>query len=259
MPPTIVAVGAVAANAATITPAFPASMAVDDVIIGIGESVGGANFPTIATNGFAHVASDATPVSPVVQGVNTQLSVVWRRYDGVVTAHAWGDSGDHNLGRYLAVRGCPTTGNPWHVAAVATSATSNTAASWPGVTTTVDDCLVLEICATSADIGTAQISTITNAAYTSIAEQIDNATTLGNGGVIICYSATKATAGATGQSTATLTTAGTKAYMTIAFAPAAGGGVAPQTSQRGPRPIEQGSTAGPYSTPHMDSHIRPGG
>jgi hypothetical protein len=260
MPPTVVGVSASpAASASAITPAFPASLAVDDVLLGIGESVGGANFPSIATNGFAHVSSDATPVSPVVQGVNTQLSVVWRRYDGVVTAHAWGDSGDHNIGRYIAVRGCPTTGNPWHVVAVASSATSSTAASWPGLTTTVDDCLILEILATGADISTAQIASITNGAYTSITEQMDNATALGGGGVIICYSATKATAGATGSSTGTLTTAATKAYMTIAFAPAAGGGVAPQLLHRSPRPAEQGSPYGPYSQPHMAPHIRPGG
>jgi hypothetical protein len=258
MPPTIVGTGAVAASASGITPPFPGPLAVDDVIVGVGESVGGANFPTIATNGFAHVSSDATPVSPVVQGVNTQLSVVWRRYDGVVTAHAWGDSGDHNIGRYIAVRGCPTTGNPWHIVSVASSATSNTALSWPGVTTTVDDCLVLEILATGADISTAQIASITNGTYTSITEQIDNATALGGGGVIICYSATKATAGATGQSTGTLTTAATKAYMTLAFAPAAGGGVAPQMHQRSPRPSERPQLVGPYAPPGTPTTIIPG-
>jgi hypothetical protein len=256
MPPTVVGVSASpAASASAITPAFPASLAVDDVLLGIGESTGGANFPSIATNGFAHISSDATPVSPVVQGVNTQLSVVWRRYDGVVTAHAWGDSGDHNIGRYVAVRGCPTTGNPWHVVAVASSATSSTAASWPGLTTTVDDCLILEILATGADISTAQIASITNGTYTSITEQMDNATALGGGGVIICYSATKATAGATGASTGTLTTAATKAYMTLAFAPAAGGGVAPHVLQRSPRPSERTQWVGPAAPPPNPSTI----
>lgn len=259
MAPTIVGTGAVASSLGSITPAFPASLAADDVILGIGESVGGANYPTIATNGFAHISSDATPVSPVVQGVNTQLSVVWRRYDGAVTAHAWGDSGDHNIGRYLAIRGCPTTGNPWHIVSVATSATSSTAASWPGVTTTVPDCLVLEIIATGADIGTAQLGALTNANYTSIVEQIDNATTSGGGGVIGCVSATKATAGATGASTATLTTAATKAYMTIAFVAAAGdGGVFENKIQRSPRPVEQFSMHGPFAN-IPPSSILPGG
>jgi hypothetical protein len=220
--PTVQAVGAVASGAASITPAFPSPIAANDIIIGVGESVGGSNYPTIATNGFAHIDS----VSPVVQDTNTQLSVVWARYDGVMTAHAWGDSGDHNLGRYIAIRGCPTTGNPWDVVAVAVEATSDTSASWPTTApTTGPDRLVLLILATSADIGTAQISSVTNAALTSITEQMDNAITTGNGGVIICYSGIKATAAAVGVSTATLTTAGFKAFMTLALKegpPAAG-------------------------------------
>jgi hypothetical protein len=260
MPPTIVGTGAVSPSAASITPAFPGSLAVDDVIVGIGETIGGVTFPTLATNGFAHISSDGTPVSPVVQGVNTSLHVVWRRYDGVVTAHAWGDSGDHNQGRYIAIRGCPTTGNPWHIVSVASSATSSTALSWPGVTTTVPDTLILEIASTSADIGTAQITTITNGNYTSITEQMDNATALGNGGVLICYSATFAGQGATGASTGTVVTAGTKAYMTLALAAAAGsGGVAPQTLQRSHRPREEHQVAGPYAQPHISSQIRDGG
>ena len=215
--PTVVGTGAIAANAASITPAFPGSLLAGDILIGIGESNGGQNFPTIATNTFAHIDS----VSPVVQGVNTQLSVVWSRYNGVITAHAWGDSGDHNIGRYIAIRGARSSGNPWNIVAVATEATSDTSATWPGATTTSPDCLVLEIIATSQDVvtGTAQLGALTNGAYTSITEQIDNNTNLGAGGAIGCVSGIKATAGATGASTATLATAGFKALMTLALNP----------------------------------------
>jgi hypothetical protein len=209
----VVNVGTVASGAASITPAFPASIATNDILIGVGETSLGQTYPTIATNGFAHIDS----VSPVVQSTNTSLHVVWRRYDGVVTAHAWGDSGDHNLGRYIAIRGCPTSGNPWDVVAVATEATSDTSASWPTATTTVADTLVLLCLATSADIATAQISSVTNANLTSITERMDNAITTGDGGVIICYTGVKASAGAIGASTATLTTAGFKAFMTLAM------------------------------------------
>ena len=260
MPPTVVAVGTVASGTTAITPAFPVGIAADDILVGIGESTGGSNFPTIATNTFAHIASDATPVSPIVQGTNTQLSVVWARYDGVITAHSWGDSGDHNIGRYLAIRGCPTTGNPWHVLAVATSAVSSTAATWPGVTTTIDDCLILEVIATGSDIAsTAQLGTLTNASYTSIVEQMDNWTSSGSGGGIGMVSATKATAGATGQSTATLATAATKAYATIAWAAASGSGsVAENKLLRSPRPAEQFTVRGAYA-PQNPTTILPGG
>jgi hypothetical protein len=256
MPPTVVGTGAVD-SATPWAPTLHASTAADDIVLIVVENTGGEAAP--AATGYAHISSDASPVSPVVQGVNTQLSVLWKRAGaGEGTPTVTGPS-NHAVTRTISIRGCPTTGNPWHVVAVASSATSSTAATWPGVTTTVPDCLVLEIIATGTDIATAQLGALSNGNYTSITEQMDNWTTTGAGGGIGLVSATFAGQGATGQSTATLTTAATKAYMTLAFAPAAGGGVAPQRLQRSPRPSEQGSTYGPYSQPHMEPHIRPGG
>ena len=221
--PSVVAVGAVASGAGAITPPFPASITDNDILLTVAECEG-VTAPGAYTlpSGWGQVSTDGTPVSPVVQGTNTRLTVIWRRFVAGDTAPSLGDSGDHNLGRMIAIRGCPTTGNPWNIVSVAVEATSDTSASWPGVTTTVPDCLILEILATSADIASAQISTITNATYTSITERMDNGIITGNGGVIICYSGIKATAGATGSSTATLTTAGFKAYMTLAMMPAPG-------------------------------------
>src|SRR5215207_3508153 len=217
MPPTVVAIGAVAGGqAGAITPAFPAGIAADDILIGVAESVGGENYTPPA--GWAHVASDGVPVSPVVQGVNTQLTVIWLRYTGSETAASWGDAGNHNMGLIIAIRGCPTVGNPWNVVAPASSATSSTAAAFPGVTTTVADTLILEIIATGTDTATGQLAAITNAAYTSITSQMNNWTASGTGGGFALLSGVKATAGPTGSSTGTLGTAATKAYMTLAMA-----------------------------------------
>jgi hypothetical protein len=216
--PTVVAVGTVAAGTTTITPAFPASIAANDILLTICESVGGQNFST--PSGWAHVSSDGTAVSPVVQSTNTQLTVFWRRYDGIFTAPALSGTTDHALGRMIAIRGCPLSNNPWNVVGVGVEATSDTSAAWPGATTTVADTLVLEIISTSADpasASTVQIGAVTNAAYTSITEQIDNGDPTGNGGVIGVVSGIKATAGATGSSTMTLATAGFKAMMTLAM------------------------------------------
>jgi hypothetical protein len=211
--PTVVGTGAVASSLNAITPAFPASIAANDILITIAECEG-VTTPGAYTlpSGWAHVTG-----SPVQEGTNTRLWVIWRRYDGVFTAPSLGDSGDHNQGRMIAIRGCPTVGNPWDVTSFATDPASNTSASWPTATTTAINDLVLLIASTSADIGTAQISAITNAALTSTAEQIDNATTSGNGGVIICWTGIKATVGAIGATTATLTTAATKSFMTLAM------------------------------------------
>jgi hypothetical protein len=242
MAPTVVAVGAVATGTTTITPASPAGIAAGDALFTIAESVGGQNYTL--PSGWAHVTG-----SPVVQSTNTQLTVIWRLYDGVFTAPALTGTVDHSIGRMIAVRGCPTTGNPWDVVATAVEAVSDTTATWPGATTTVASTLVLEIIASSADVtpaGTTQLGALTNAAYTSITEQMDNNTPTGNGGIIGCVSGVKATAGATGQSTATLTTAGFKAFMTLALKDATQV-VNPIVLQRSPRPVEQHTVVGAYA------------
>src|SRR5216117_3739442 len=115
MAPSVVNVGAVASSAAAITPAFPASISADDCLFTIAECEG-ITAPGAYTlpSGWAHVTG-----SPIQEGTNTRLWVIWRRYDGVFTAPSLGDSGDHNVGRMIAIRGCPTTGNPWNVVAAA--------------------------------------------------------------------------------------------------------------------------------------------
>ena len=156
----------------------------------------------------------------MVQGVNTQLSVLWKRATASESAPTVTGPTDHAITRMIAIRGCPSVGNPWNVVAVAIEATSDTSAAWPAATTTSPDCLVLFFASTSADIATAQFAALTGGTgLTNVVEQIDNAATTGNGGVLGCISATKAAAGTTGAPTSTLTTAGFKAFMTLAMAP----------------------------------------
>src|SRR5690242_20034928 len=100
MPPTVVAVGAQATSLSSITPAFPAGIATGDVLVTVAEcegvtAPGAYTLPT----GWAHITG-----SPVQEGTNTRLWVIWRVYDGVFTAPALGDSGDHNIGRMIAIR-----------------------------------------------------------------------------------------------------------------------------------------------------------
>jgi hypothetical protein len=209
--PTVVAVGNVSTGTTSAAPALPTGSVADDCFFCVAESNGGSNYATPA--GWAHVTG-----SPVVQGVNTQLTVFWRRYDGVFGSPSLTGVTDHAIARIIGIRGLPRTGNPWNVAAIANSATSNTSASWPGATPTAANTLILEIIATGVDPtadDTAGIGALTNATYTAITERIDNRTATGGGGSIAVISGLKATAAATGASTATLTTAATKAYMTL--------------------------------------------
>ena len=235
MPPTVVNVGTVDSTTAW-APAFPANIVANDILLWIGESVGGQSFTLPA--GWAHIDS----VSPVVQGVNTQLTVWWRRYDGTGSAPSVTGPTDHGVTRQIAIRGCPLSGNPWNNVSPANSveAVSDTTVTYPGTTTSIPDCLVLEILACSADVAsTAALSAHTNANYTSITEHIDNFISGGGGGGIAVWSGIMASAGATGQSTATLIAgaAGFKALMTLAMAPSAGAATPPirRTNRRSRR------------------------
>jgi hypothetical protein len=254
VPPTIVAVGAVASSASAITPALPASIAAADILVTVAECEG-VTTPGAYTlpSGWAHITG-----SPVLQSTNTRLWVIWQRWDGVAAAPSLGDSGDHNVGRMIAIRGCPTTGNPWDSVGVATEAVSDTSAIWPGIpNVTTPDTLILEIIATGADVSsTAQLGALTNANYSSITEQMDDWILTGNGGGIGMVSATFAGPGATGQSTATMATASTKALMTVAFKLATAG--APQVLQRSPRPSERPQLVGPYAPAGSPTTIIPG-
>jgi hypothetical protein len=226
-PPTIVGT-ATLDSASPFVPAFPSGIAAGDILLWMGESVGGQNFTLPA--GWSQLDT----ISPVVEtGNNTQLTCFWRRYDGTGSAPSVTGPADHGVTAMIAVRGCPASGNPWNVLAPAVSTTSTTAVSCPQVTTTLADTLVLLMVATSADIGSAQISSMTNAALTSITERVDTATATGGGGVLICYSGIKTTAGATGITTGTVTTAGFKAYITVAMAPAADAGKSKRRMTKG--------------------------
>jgi len=223
--PTVVAVGAVDSVTPWV-PGLPIGWAENDILLIVGENIGGE--AQMAATGYAHAATDGSPVSPVVQGVNTQLNVLWKRATASESAPTVTGPSNHAVTRMIAIRGCPLTGNPWNIVSVASSAVSDVNAAWPGVTTTLADCLILEIIATGTDVAsTAQLGALTNGTYTSITEQMDNWAATGTGGGIALVSGVKAIAGATGSSTATLVTAATKAYMTLAMAPAPAGTAVP--------------------------------
>lgn len=213
---TIVGVGAEASGMGAITPAFHASTTVDDIMIGIGESVGNEAY-TVPT-GWAHVTG-----SPVNVDTSTRLTVIWRRFVGGDTAPSWGDSGNHNIGRIITIRGVKTSGNPWNATPVTGQETlANTSAEFPTLTTTVADCLILFIIATGRDLGTtANLGALTGGTgLTNVTERMDNWTALGTGGGFGMITADKASAGTIGSPTATMGSTDSKALLTLALEPA---------------------------------------
>jgi hypothetical protein len=214
--PTVVGVGAAVSGLAGITPAFPAgySAVADDVALTWCECEGADTLTP--PSGWPLVTA-----SVLSTGTASKLSVLWRRLLAGDTAPAIADAGNHLLGRMIVVRGCAATGNPWDLFFATTELAADTTVSIPGVTTTANDCLVLTAFGTGQDVAsTAGATAWANATLDGgvVTEQMDNWVADGTGGGFAMASGEKATPGATGATTVTLSlTANFKTLLTIAL------------------------------------------
>jgi hypothetical protein len=221
--PTVVGVGTVASAAGTaVTPGLPTGWAADDIHVLLVETASTEGVSMTDWNLFLGLPLDAPTGEIAITG--TRLTAFWRRAQSGDTAPTVPNTGtvpaNHVIARIIGVRGCPTTGDPFDVTAAANDDASSTSVSFPAVTTTVADCLILNACTTRTDVAsTAHISGFANGALNGITEQVDNWTGSGNGGGIGACTGVKATAGAVGNTTATLVTANPKAALTVAFKP----------------------------------------
>jgi hypothetical protein len=256
--PAVVGVGAAASGLAAVAPAFPAAYTpvADDVFLTWCECDGADVL--VPPSGWALAVA-----SVLSTGTTSKLSVLWRRAQAGDTAPSIADPGNHLLGRMIVVRGCAATGNPWDVAFFTTELAADTTVSIPGVTTTANDCLVLTAFGTGQDVAsTAGATAWANATLDGgvVTEQMDNWVADGTGGGFAMASGEKATAGATGATTATLSlTANFKTLLTIALRGTVVQPGPPQWLSRSPRPSESGNLSGPYSVPVTSSQILMGG
>ncbi|OGA26379.1 MAG: hypothetical protein A3I01_01840 [Betaproteobacteria bacterium RIFCSPLOWO2_02_FULL_65_24] len=146
------------------------------------------------------------------------------------------DPGNHVYARILTYRGAINTGDPWDVTGGGVKATASTSVTVTGVTTTVPDTLIVQAVARDNDSAAAAFSAQTNANLASITEQSDAGTNSGNGGGIGVWDGVMATAGPTGDTTATVTNS-INAFLTIALKPGSitlGNGTDPANAAIGP-------------------------
>jgi len=220
--PTYVAAGAVAYGTGAITPALPAGLQTNDILLLFLETANQA-ISISSQNGGTWTEVTGSPQGTGTAGGTsaTRLTVFWSRYNGTQGAPTTSDSGDHQLGRMIAIRGATTSGNPWDVTAGGVESTSDTSGSIPGATTTVANTLVVAAIATSLpdSNGTANFSAWTNADLASLTERTDNTVTAGNGGGLGIATGGKATAGAYGATAVTCASSATKGMMSIALKP----------------------------------------
>ena len=225
--PTFVSAGARATGTGAITPALPASILVDDIlllfletsneVITIANPSGGTW--TAVTNSPQFTGTAATTAA-------TRLTVFWSRYNGTQTAPVTSDSGNRQLGRIIAVRGVDPSGDPSNITAGGVEAgNTDTSGSIPGATTTVANTLVVAAIATSLpDLGSTAVFTDAswaNANLTSVTERTDDSTATGVGGALGVATGVKAAAGLYAATTVTTSVATAKAMMSIVLRPPA--------------------------------------
>ena len=219
--PTVVGTGAVAYGTGAITPALPSSLQANDILLLIlNTSNQTITIPTPNGGTWTQVGSTQGTGTGGSSG-SVALTIFWSRYNGTQGAPTTSDSGDHQIGRIIAIRGATTSGNPWDVTGAGVDATANTTATIPGATTTVANTLVVVAAAVGLpdSNGTANFSAWTNSNLTSLTEQIDNTRAAGVGGGIGVATGGKAAAGAYGNTTVTLASSAKKGMMGIAIKP----------------------------------------
>jgi hypothetical protein len=214
--PTWVSNGTDVSNTTGVTVTWPTHQ-VGDIGLLICESTGGQPVSLTTPSGFAAVTNSPSATGATTSG--TQVTVFWCRAtstsmaDVVIT-----DPGDHVYAHITTFRGCIANGNPWNITGAAQKASATTSASAPSVTTTVPNCLIVNIITRDTDSAAAAFSAEANASLSSLAERRDVGTTSGNGGGVAVYTGGLATAGASGTTTATVSSS-INASITIALRP----------------------------------------
>ena len=217
--PTFVAAGAVGDGTAGVTPALPAGLATNDILLLFVETANQAVAIANQNGGTWTEVTNSPQGSGTAAAIDaTRLTVFWSRYNGTQGAPTTTDSGDHQFGRIYAFRGVVTSGTPFNISSGSTEATSDTSLSATGATTTAADSLVVIGATISMELGTENFGgTWTNASLTNITVRGNDWGTQGNDGRLAVVTGDKVTAGAYGATTNTLTVGSEKGMMTIAL------------------------------------------
>jgi hypothetical protein len=214
--PRFQAAGTALGGTGAVSPAWPPHAAGDIALLFV-ESTGGQAATLSTAAGFAAVANSPKSVGAGTAG--TRLTVFWARAtSAAMGAPTVADPGNHVYAQILTYRGVVNAGNPWDVTGGGTKTPASGSVSLTSVTTTVADTLVVQAVARDNDSAAAAFSAQANANLTSIAERVDAGTTQGNGGGFAVWDGYKATASATGSTTATVTSS-INAFLTIALKP----------------------------------------
>gem|GEM_PF-3553964 len=215
--PTVVAVTAEFSSTGVPTATLPTGHAADDILVLVIQS---SNDGVVGAPGAYQQLGPQNGIGTGAAAGANRLSVFWKRDGGSESAPTIPDTGDHTYGFMFAIRGCPTTGDPFIFGGNNFKFTTSTSGSSPKSVTHVDNTLVVDIFAGSADNAAAEGSSLTNADLTNLTEQFDDGTTDGTGGFLYMSSGAKAAAGPVTNTTVTWANTSVDLCSRIHFLPA---------------------------------------
>ena len=211
--PTFRSAGAGVGSDTSISPAMPAGFAANDILILVCETAATESLSTPSGWSLLYQAFETGNVA-----TGTRLTVFWKRAAGGESSPTISSPGNHVVGRIAAYSGCAIHEDPWDVVSGGVMASAGTSVSITGLTTSIENSLVLNIVCTPTDTSTAnQVDGWTNGNLSGITERFDNFTTFGNGGGIGMAEGLKASPGSVANTTVTLTNSAVAAFMMVAL------------------------------------------
>lgn len=214
--PTFVAAGAEFTSTGVPTAILPTGHTTNDILVLILQS---SNDSLVAAPaGYTQVGPQNGLGIAASAGAN-RMSVFWKRDGGSEAAPTIPDTGDHTYGMMYAIRGCPTTGDPFTFGGNSFKFTTSTSGTSPASVTGIDNMLVVDMWTGSADNASAEGSSYANTDLSSVTEQFDDGTTDGTGGFIYVGTGLKAVAGPVKASTVTWANTSSDLCIRLHFVP----------------------------------------
>lgn len=186
-------------------------------------AIASANQAITAPGGFTEVAN-----SPQFRGTaaaigGIRLALFQKTGDGTETTVSIADPGDHVYAVGFVIR--PKAGESIAVdVSAGKNAAAGTAHSGNALTTTVDNCLIVDVWGTDRDSAGPSYSAQANAGLDALTEQHDAGTTSGVGSGIVVYSGGKIAAGSVAATTATSAASVAWCAITLALKSVGGSG-----------------------------------
>jgi hypothetical protein len=215
--PSVISQGPRAGSAGAIGLEWPDGMYVINDVYAV--PIETANEAITVPSGWSEFVNSPQGIGSAASTTATRLTGIWKRAESTTeSVFTIADTGSHQVGQGFLIRGCKTTGAPYHITAGDTfGAGGSSVCTVPGLTTTLDDCLVMVMGAYSTDAAVEQASDFHNASLADLTQWGNCFTASDNGGGVGIAFGSKRTAGAVSATTFTLASSATQARLIVAF------------------------------------------